>query len=112
MTRNLRRGQSKKERSKQQERRSARKVGGRTQPASGALAGRKGDVQSEHFVIECRYTDAAQYIFKLADWDKLRKQAVVRGREPVMEVEFPEHGRKVYIISSDLFEELSEGVSE
>jgi hypothetical protein len=62
--------------SKLQESRTAKQFQGRTQIASGALSGLKGDVRSDYFLIENKTTSKMEYIFKLSVWDKIKKEAL------------------------------------
>jgi hypothetical protein len=74
-------------RSKQQEKRAARRVGGRVQPASGA--GRaKGDVRSTwHARVECKLTRASSFTLKLAELEKIEREAAP-PEKPIFEIEF------------------------
>lgn len=77
-----------KRRSLRQERRAAAGVGGKTQPGSGAIPGRKGD-----FIIkgkvrgECKFTYASQYSLSLDTMYKIASEAE-GGEVPVVEVQF------------------------
>jgi hypothetical protein len=74
--------------SRRQEKRAAADLGGRVQPASGAMSHAKGDVRTVGSVLaECKTTSKKSYNLKLAEWQKVQSEA--RGGEmPVMQVEF------------------------
>lgn len=74
-------------RSKDQERRVARDVGGSTTPASGAFWSHKGDVRSDEFLIEAKYTDRRSIAIRKEIWEKIRKEALIDGRTPVLALE-------------------------
>lgn len=77
-----------KRRSLRQEKRAAAGVGGKTQPGSGAIPGKKGD-----FIIkgevrgECKFTYASQYSLSLDTMYKIASEAE-GGEVPVVEVQF------------------------
>lgn len=77
-----------KRRSLRQEKRAAAGVGGKIQPGSGAIPGKKGD-----FVIkgevrgECKFTYASQYSLSLDTMYKIASEAE-GGEVPVVEVQF------------------------
>lgn len=62
--------------SRRQEQRMARDIGGRTQPASGALPNAKGDVRAMDFMRgEAKFTAKDHYILKKSDLDKIKEEA-------------------------------------
>lgn len=89
-----RRGRSdNQKRSIKQEKRVAEREGGRRQPASGALPEHKGDVRvPRRYRGECKTTKAKSYSVKLADLEKLEKQAY-QDELPVFDLEFISEGR-------------------
>ena len=80
--------------SQKQERRVADEVGGRTQPASGAMAHAKSDVRKAgELRVECKFTSAKSYSLKLAELDKIAAEALAGGLEvPVLQVQFQKPG--------------------
>lgn len=74
-------------RSRLQEKRAAKRVGGRVQPASGA--GRaKGDVRvPRELRMECKLTRANSYSLRLDLLQKIEREATT-GEKPVFEIEF------------------------
>lgn len=80
---------SKKFRSVEQEDFIAKKVSGRRSPSSGASDKEDGDVENEVFLIECKTTGefdkpAKSISIKLEDLEKIRDEAMVAGKVPVM----------------------------
>jgi len=74
-------------RSKLQEKRAAKRVGGRVQPASGA--GRaKGDVRVPgELRMECKLTRASSYSLRLDLLQKIERECTT-GEKPIFEIEF------------------------
>lgn len=84
----IRKGKSdSQKRSKAQEKRAAKRIGGSVQPASGA--GRaKGDVRRPwHSRVECKFTRAKSFSLKLSELEKIEKEAVP-PELPIFEIEF------------------------
>lgn len=76
-------------RSRLQERRVAKDLDGRVQPASGAMSHSKGDVRVVGTIrAECKFTNARQYTLKKSEWEKIKGEANRAGETPVMQVEF------------------------
>jgi hypothetical protein len=76
-------------RSQNQERRTAKDLGGRVQKGSGATGFAKGDVRAALDVrAECKTTSAKSYSLKLAEWRKIQEEAHQGGESPVMQIEF------------------------
>ena len=77
-----------KKRSKKQEERIAKDIGGRTTPASGALWAFKADVRNDKYLIEAKFTDNNKYQLKYTTWDKIKREAINDGlRIPVMQID-------------------------
>lgn len=72
---------------KKQEKRLAGKVQGSRPAASGAFWTRKGDVRSEDLLIEAKATDKASYSIKKQIWEKIRREALLDGRMPVLAIQ-------------------------
>ena len=62
--------------SKFQEDRVAKKLGGKSQIASGALYFAKADVRTDKFLCECKTTERSSYSLKLATWNKVYLEAL------------------------------------
>ena len=74
--------------SQKQEARTAKDFGGRTQLASGALDGMKGDVRTTEFLIENKYTDKDSYKLELRTWRKIENEAIRDSvRVPLMQID-------------------------
>lgn len=71
-----------------QEKRFARRVGGRVQPGSGSGWRHANDVRNDTFLFEMKRTDNPKQItIKAADLEKLRSNAIVQGRIPALHIE-------------------------
>lgn len=87
-----------KKKSSLQEKRTARDFKGRTQLASGALWGMKGDVRTgeartssfnnDDFLIENKYTDKNFYSLTTTTWNKIQKEAIRDNmRKGIMQID-------------------------
>ena len=90
--------------SQKQERSLAKSLGGRTVPASGAFWSRKGDVRTNDLLVEAKTTQAASYSLKKAIWDKIRREALLDGRIPVLAIQI--QGRNLVVLDEEDFLEL------
>jgi hypothetical protein len=90
--------------SQRQEKSIAKKIGGRVVPASGAFWSRKGDARSDDLLVEAKTTDKASYSIKRATWDKIRKEALLDGRIPVLAIQI--QGRDLVVLDQEDFLEL------
>jgi hypothetical protein len=68
----------------QQEKRLARKTGGRRQSGSGSGWLHPNDVKTDDILWEAKSTDGKSISLNLEDWEKLRKNAIMSGRKPGM----------------------------
>tara|TARA_B100001057_G_scaffold343736_1_gene344664 strand:+ start:313 stop:699 length:387 start_codon:yes stop_codon:yes gene_type:complete len=66
----------------------AEKVGGRTQPNSGASPwiSHKGDVSSDSFIYQCKTTDKKRYTLSEKVLGEVYRQAKLTSKEPAMVV--------------------------
>jgi hypothetical protein len=97
-----------KRKSQKQEERTAKDFGGKTQIASGAIAGMKGDVRTggrgvgfneSDFLIENKFTDDRKYSLKLDIWNKIAMEALRDNmRTPAMQIDIAD---KVQIVVLD-----------
>jgi hypothetical protein len=85
-----------------QERRLAEKSGGTTTAASGAFWTRKGDVRSADLLIETKQTERQSWSITRKIWDKIRREALLDGRMPVLAVQI-QNTRLVVIDEEDFF---------
>ena len=84
--------------SQKQEKRLAKKLGGRVQPGSGSLLSFKGDVITDDFLIEAKFTDKEDYRLQLAIWHKITKEAHSKDKIPLMEVCLDQDKKPVNLI--------------
>lgn len=115
--------------SKQQEHKWSKKVGGSTQPASGALWSAKGDVKErrrtlsrylKNFLWENKYTSHQSYALSLETWLEIRDKAIRKegGFLPGMQITFThdKYGRllnlpvRLVVIDEETFLDLKEAV--
>jgi len=102
-------GKTKKEKSRQQEKKVAKEAKGRTTIASGALSFDKADVIGKfHFRVECKRTDKEQLIFKKIWWNKLSAQS--RFEIPSMHIQIGE--LEAYLIRPEEFKLIQEYLEE
>jgi hypothetical protein len=102
-----------KRKSRLQERRAAKDIGGREQPGSGAPEFYKGDVRkAQDLRVECKTTSAQAYQLRLIDLEKIKIEAL-RGNDPMwaMQVEFQTQtgGKKFAVIDWQTFLDLRGG---
>lgn len=80
---------------RKQEKRVAEKLGGKTQPGSGASMYAKGDVKQDnkenfsltHFLIECKQTEKKSLSVK-GEWlAKITREAMACGKEPALSIQ-------------------------
>lgn len=96
------------------EQKTAKRLGGRTRPGSGAVAGAKGDILLTDFLVENKCTEHRSISIKL-DWlDKISVEAREESKIPALSIQFVDkagnsmrHARWV-MIPEDEFRELSE----
>lgn len=75
-------------RSRLQENRTAKQFRGKTLPGSGCIDNMKGDVRSDNYLIENKYTTSS-YTLKKTTWEKIRKEAIRDGmRDPLLQLDF------------------------
>jgi hypothetical protein len=80
---------------KRQEERTAREIGGRTTPASGAVWSAKGDATSATVMAECKQTEKKSYALRSDVLEKLLREAYTAAKMPLLQVQFtgPKGGR-------------------
>jgi len=79
---------SQKAKSNQSEKELAKKLGGKRQPASGAITGHKGDVKTSELLIDLKETDSKSIIVKLGDLHKIMNEANGEGKDPALVLRF------------------------
>jgi hypothetical protein len=90
-----------------QEKRLAATSGGTTTAGSGAFWTRKGDVRSARFLIEGKQTDKASISVTKKIWGKIRREALLDGRLPVLALQIQE--TRLVVIDEEDFFALTEG---
>jgi hypothetical protein len=70
------------------EKRVSRSIGGRQTPASGALAGAKGDINREDVLLEAKSTSANSISIKYVDLAKITREARSMQKFPALTVSF------------------------
>ena len=95
-------------RSIKREKNQALKLGGRCQPNSGAGASKfkKGDIKTDLFLVEDKYTDAASFSLKLDVWRKINNEALCNELRPMMSIGI--QGVNLYVIDEYTMKELRE----
>ena len=91
------------------ERRVAQDLGGRVQPASGAvkLCHCKADVRCEDWLVEVKYTDALRYQLRVSELEKVGRQASRTGDYPALVVDFRQLDARYVVLPFSLFQELT-----
>jgi hypothetical protein len=84
-------------RSNRQERARAREVGGRVQAGSGSSWRAAGDVKTEDFLEEMKWTDNKSYGLKVSEWNAIKRKAQSQGRQPRLVIEFPQEGLRLIV---------------
>ena len=74
-------------RSRKQELKVAKDVGGSTCPGSGSSWSAKGDVKSKELLIECKRTDKDSLTLKASVLSKIQLEAIAEGKMAVLSVE-------------------------
>ena len=72
--------------SQKQEKTLAKKLSGKVRLGSGALSWFKGDVITESFLVEAKYTDSLEYRLTLQTWNKIKNEAYSCDKMPLMEI--------------------------
>lgn len=99
--------QTTRQRSTQSEREAARLMGGKVQPASGAINrfDLKADVKSVSFLVDDKVTDNLSYSLKYELWAKLSSQAWANRRRPCLRLNFTQ-GEPLYVVDETTFLEM------
>ena len=95
------------DRARKYERSFARKVGGRTQLASGALPSvfKKGDVVTKTLLVDTKLTTAKSYGITCRLWEKLRREAWHQKREPAIVIRFETKNLELCVVSTQFLKE-------
>lgn len=93
--------------SQHHEKRLEKVMGGQRTAASGAFWSRKGDVRTEDLLIEHKYTSKKSISLTSAVLEKIRLEAIMDGRMPVLA--FHLEGKDYVVIDENDFIALREG---
>lgn len=88
--------------SQKQERDGAAKYGGSVRPGSGNKWFAKGDVKTPNNLIEYKYTDNKSFSIKLAELEKIEREALLEDRVPLFGVSFS--GKSYVLLTEDDYE--------
>lgn len=92
--------------SQKHEKRIAKKIGGKTNAASGALWSRKGDVRSDDLLVEHKWTGKKTKTIKADELRKITREAILESRMPVFGLHLD--GVNYVILLEDDFLEMRE----
>lgn len=93
-------------RSQAQEKRVAKALGGRVQPASGALWVHRNDVRTDDWLIENKRTDnEATISIKMTALRDLEMHAVLDDRMPALQIDIGSKGKQYFIVPAWVFYE-------
>ena len=84
-------------RSKKQEEQHAKRVGGKRQVGSGSSWRSPGDVRSEEYLDELKYTDAKSFSVSPVLWAGIKKKAALTGRTPRLIIRFDSSGLELIV---------------
>lgn len=97
----------------QSEKKTAKRLGGKPTPASGALAGAKGDIELPKFLVEAKSTIKESISIKREWLMKISGEALAKGKAPALVVTFttengtPKPRGKWILITEQTFRELT-----
>jgi len=84
----------------------AKELGGKRQPASGATKWAKGDVKTKDLLVERKDTWAGGFRLTRDDLAKIKDQARLEGKTPVFQIGYQPDGEQYAVIEWDLFTHL------
>ena len=88
------------------ERKLAKRLGGRAQPASGALSGFKGDVRTRRFLIDSKETEGVSIRVTAEMLAKITREAEGEGRDPALMLKIG--GKQWAVVPIEVFEDMNE----
>lgn len=97
----------------QSEKKTAKRLGGTQTPASGALAGAKGDIELPKFLVEAKSTVKESLSLKREWLMKISGEALAKGKAPCVALTFttdngtPKPRSKWILITEQMFRELT-----
>jgi hypothetical protein len=98
--------------SDKQEERIAKDLGGKRQPASGAIWGYRRDVKTPSILVEAKTTKNLKFSLSIADLEFLRVQAYGQGKIPAYVIELAEKGEVVILPYQELDDDVLSHFSE
>lgn len=88
--------------SQKQEKRVAKKIGGKTHARSGGMPNWKNDVSNKYFLVECKRTDKKQIIIKYKDIERLCENAYLHtDKYPLLNIEIQD--ANYYLLDESAF---------
>lgn len=97
-------GSYKKKTSQKLERSLAINLKGTTTPGSGAFSFNKGDVKSELWLAEHKFTDKISYRFSIKTWQKIAQEAFESNKKPLMEVVLHQSQAPIKFIATNILD--------
>ena len=97
--------------SQNQEKTLAKKLGGEITPGSGAFGFHKGDVKSDEYLGEAKFTDSQEYRLTLKTWNKIKNEAYSVDKTPIMEIILDQDNEPIKLIviaPLDLYDKIGE----
>jgi hypothetical protein len=88
-------------RSQKQESALAQALGGRVTPASGAFWSHKGDIKTDALLVEAKCTVKRSITLQLSVWEKIRREAILTGRIPVLALQIQD--RNLIVLDEEDF---------
>ena len=93
-----------KRKSKKQEMKIAKDIGGKVTLASGALYFQNADVRSDEFLIEAKTTGSSYYSLKESIWNKVEKEALKDNfRTPLMHIQLLDGAFEYVVMNINTF---------
>lgn len=90
--------------SQKHEKRLEKVLGGRRTAASGAFWSRKGDVRTDEWLVEHKYTGKKTFTLKSTELEKITIEAIMDGRKPLFGVSL--NNKNYVLLLEDDFLEL------
>jgi len=96
------------------ERKTAKRLGGRTRPGSGSVDGCKGDILLTDYLVENKSTEHQSISIKLSWLDKISVEAREESKNPALSIQFVDkagnsrHHARWVMIPEDEFNEFLE----
>jgi len=85
------------------EARDAAQFSGRVTPRSGGFFSFPGDVKSEEFLIESKFTEKKSFSVSRRLWEKINHEAIKSRRIPILSIELAGNGVELVILDKNDF---------